>query len=108
MEGSFHGRNTVLVKDVEITDPHVCVVMKRPTVPMLVSRNAEKYPLRRGSLLPTGGKGPSREHRGHSGDPQVTLPRATAKFPCLIRDSAMVLSVCATSHQERKHLGQTV
>lgn len=53
MEGSFHGRNTVLVKDVEITAPHVCVVMKRPPVPMGVSRNAEKYPPGRGSVLPT-------------------------------------------------------
>lgn len=33
-----------MVEDVEITAPHVCIVMKRPPEPMHISRNIGKYP----------------------------------------------------------------
>lgn len=40
-----------MVKDVEITAPHVHGAMKRPEATTRISRNAAKYPLRRGSVL---------------------------------------------------------
>lgn len=69
-EGSFQGRNTALVEDVEITAPHVCIVMKRPPEPMHISRNIGKHPPKESlssALWTTVGKGPASEHRDHSG-----------------------------------------
>lgn len=79
-EGSFQGRNTVLVEDVEITAPHVCIVMKRPPEPMHISRNIGKYPPKESlcsALWPTMGKGPANEHRGHPGLSGCKLGRFT-------------------------------
>lgn len=59
-----------MVEDVEITAPHVCIVMKRPPEPMHISRNIGKYPPKESlssALWTTVGKGPASKHRGHSG-----------------------------------------
>lgn len=60
-----------MVKDVEITAPHVCIVTKRPPEPMHFSRNAGKCPPGRvlsSSLQTTAGQGPD----GHTEEEQLS------------------------------------
>jgi len=73
-----------VVKDVEITAPHVCIVTKRPPEPMHFSRNAGKCPPRRGSVLITADHSGAETRWAHRGGAAVStsaLPAARAVVP---------------------------
>lgn len=68
--GGQFSRKKHCLEDVEITAPHVCIVMKRPPEPMHISRNIGNYPPKESlssALWSRVGKGPVSERRAHSG-----------------------------------------